>query len=167
MKKGKPTMITIRTDLRPGDVGAVISLHGIHHGRECGFDPTFEAYVAVPLAEFVKRGSEHERLWLAEDDGRLLGCIAIVAASDSLAQLRWFLLDPAYRGQGLGRRLMENAIAFSREAGYSGITLWTVSSLTQAAKLYRAAGFVRVEEKPIARVWGVDVVEERYELTLD
>ena len=49
--------ITIRTDLRPGDFGAVISLHGILHGREFGFDATFEAYVAAPLAEFVQRAS--------------------------------------------------------------------------------------------------------------
>jgi len=44
-------------------------------------------------------------------------------------------------------------------------TLWTVSSLTAAAHLYRSAGFQKVEEKP-GRLWGVDVIEERYELHL-
>jgi GNAT superfamily N-acetyltransferase len=160
-----PTGITIRTDLRPGDIGAVISLHGILHGRECGFDATFEAYVAAPLAEFVKRGSPRERLWLVERDQRPVGCIAIVAASDTVAQLRWFLLDPSLRGIGLGRTLMRHALDFAQQAGYASITLWTVSTLTAAARLYRAAGFVKVEEKPIAKLWGVELVEERYEIS--
>ena len=103
--------------------------HFVEAARERGFDATFEAYVAAPLAEFVKRGSERERVWLAEQDGRLVGSIAIVAASAALAQLRWFLLDPSVRGQGLGRRLMEEAIGFARHAGYAGVTLWTVSTL--------------------------------------
>lgn len=156
--------ITLRTDLRPGDLGAVVSLHGIRYARECGFDAAFEAYVAEPLAAFVKRGSARERIWLAESAGQLVGCIAIVAASDELAQLRWFLLDPSARGQGLGRRLMQHALDFARQSDYAGITLWTVSSLSAAAKLYRAAAFVKVEEKPMAKLWGVEVVEERYEL---
>ena len=40
-----------------------------------------------------------------------------------------------------------------------------VRSLTAAAHLYEAAGFRKVEEKP-GRVWGKDVVEEKYELQL-
>src|SRR5437867_7870156 len=97
-----PGPITLRADLRPGDLGAVVSLHGLVYAREYGFDPTFEAYVAGPLAEFALRGSPRERLWLAERDGRLVGCAAVVAAAPQTAQLRWFLVDPAARGAGLG-----------------------------------------------------------------
>jgi hypothetical protein len=43
--------------------------------------------------------------------------------------------------------------------------LWTVSSLAAAASLYRSAGFRLVEEIP-GRRWGVDVVEQRYDLAL-
>ena len=157
--------VTIRTGLRPGVIGKVISLHGTLYEQESGFDVTFEAYVACPLAEFVLRGSPRECLWMAERDGRLLGCVAIVAASEVTAQLRWFLVDPDARGMGLGKRLLDKAIEFSREHGYRNIILWTVSSLTAAAHLYRAAGFHKVEEKP-GRMWGVDVVEEKYELLL-
>jgi hypothetical protein len=56
-------------------------------------------------------------------------------------------------------------VAFCRAAGYSGIALWTERSLTAAARLYQAAGFRLVEEKP-GRHWGADVVEERCELEL-
>lgn len=158
---------TIRTDLRPGDLGWVVYLHGAVEARELGFDHTFEAYVAGPLAELVRRNSLRERIWLAEAEGRVVGCIAIVeAAEEGTAQLRWFLLSPEARGRGLGKRLLAVALAFCREAGYRRVILWTVSALTTAAHLYRAAGFRKVEEVQGQR-WAVDVVEERYELMLD
>src|SRR6478672_5540102 len=86
--------VTLRTTLRPGDLGAVVQLHGTVYAREYGFDPTFEAYVAGPLAEFVLHPSDRERLWVAERGGRLVGCVAVVAAGPRTAQLRWFLVDP-------------------------------------------------------------------------
>lgn len=157
---------SLRHDLRPGDLGAIVHLHGTLYAREYGFDSTFEAYVAGPLAEFVLAPGDRNRLWIAERGEGIIGCIAIVGVSHTEAQLRWFLVDPAARGLGLGKLLSREAIAFSRHCGYDSVFLWTVSALTAAAKLYRDAGFVKVEEKP-GRQWGVDVVEERYTLRLD
>ena len=160
-----PGAITLRTELRPGDLGSVVQLHGVTYARERGFDPTFEAYVAGPLAEFVRRGADRERLWVAEEGARLVGCVAIVAAAPETAQLRWFLVEPAARGRGLGTRLLREALAFCRECGYTDVILWTESVLTAAARLYLAAGFRKTEERP-GRLWGVDLVEEKYELVL-
>jgi GNAT superfamily N-acetyltransferase len=157
--------VTIRAHLQPGDIGYIVYLHGILYAREYSFDPTFEAYVAGPLSEFVLSASPRERLWIAERDGRIIGCIAIVAASEQTAQLRWFLVDPGARGTGLGKRLMNEAVTFAKSSGYTSVILWTVSALTVAAHLYRSAGFQKTEEKP-GHVWGVDVVEEKYELLL-
>jgi GNAT superfamily N-acetyltransferase len=140
-------------------------LHGVLYARERGFDSTFEAYVAGPLAEFVRAGDPRQRLWIAECDGRLVGCVAIVAASPRTAQLRWLLVDPEVRGTGLGKRLLGEAIAFGKECGYAEIILWTESALTAAARLYLGAGFRKTEEKP-GRMWGVDLVQEKYELRL-
>lgn len=156
--------IQLRTSLRPGDIGRVVQLHGLLYARECGYDHTFEAYVASPLAQFARNDSVHERIWLAERGDRLVGCIAIVAASPDVAQLRWFLVDPSERGAGLGRHLMDQAIAFSHAQGYRSIVLWTVSGLNAAAHLYRAAGFRKIAENP-GHLWGRDVVEEQYELS--
>lgn len=155
----------LRTDIGPGDLGAVVAMHGIVYAREYGFDHTFEAYVAGPLAEFALRGSDRDRLWLAERDGRLVGSVAIVGASEDVAQLRWFLVEPESRGLGLGWTLLDAAVSFCRARGYRSVFLWTVSALAAAARLYRRAGFALVEELP-GRRWGVDVVEERYELLL-
>jgi N-acetylglutamate synthase-like GNAT family acetyltransferase len=161
-----PEGVTVRTALAPGDLGTIVRLHGVLYAREHGFDPTFEAYVAEPLGAFVRAAAPRERLWLAEREGRVVGCVAIVAAAPDTAQLRWFLVDPVARGAGVGRRLLDEAITFSRGAGYRAVLLWTVRSLEAAARLYRAAGFRLVEERPPARLWGTVVVEERYELPL-
>jgi GNAT superfamily N-acetyltransferase len=160
-----PDAVIIRTSLLPGDLGSIVRLHGTLYAQEYGFDPTFEAYVAGPLAEFVRAASDRERLWIAERGGQIVGCVVIVAAAPQTAQLRWFLVDPSARGAGLGKRLLAEAIAFCKAVGYHRIILWTVSALAAAGHLYRSAGFRKVEEKP-GRMWGVDVVEEKYELAL-
>jgi GNAT superfamily N-acetyltransferase len=158
--------ILIRTDVRPGDIGAIVQMHGVIYAREYGFNPRFEAYVAGPLAEFVLKNSPRERLWVAERQGQLVGCVAIVEAGGNVAQLRWYLVDPAVRGAGLGSRLLNEALGFCREAGYTSVILWTVSALVGAARLYQAAGFRKVEQSP-GNDWGVEVVEEKYELQLN
>ena len=157
--------VRLRTEMKAGDLGRIVSLHGELYARECGFDLTFEAYVAGPLAEFVRSHSPANRLWIAEHEDRIVGCVAIVAASAGAAQLRWYLVVPERRRHGLGRRLLTEAIAFSRQQGYETVSLWTVSALAAAAKQYRAAGFRKAEEKP-GTLWGKDVVEEKYELEL-
>ena len=155
--------VTVRTSLRPGDLGTIVRLHGTLYEKEYGFDASFEAYVAGPLSELALRGSSRERLWIAERDGAFLGCVAIVDAGDDVAQLRWFLVVAEARGIGIGRKLLEEAVAFAREEGFVSIFLWTVTALEAAAHLYRAAGFVKVEEEP-GSPWGVPVVEEKYVL---
>ncbi len=159
------TLIALRTDLRPGDMGTVIRLHGIIHARECGFDPTFEAYVAGPLADFVKAADPRGRLWIADQDGEVVGCIAIVPASADTAQLRWFLVAPANRGQGLGRILLGQALDFARDQGFARVILWTVRGLDAAARLYQSAGFNLAEERP-GRMGGQEVLEQKYALDL-
>lgn len=160
-----PDGIMIRTNLLPGDLGEVVRLHGVVYAREHGLDPTFEAYVAGPLAEFVRAGSKRERMWIAERDGHLVGSVAIVQAAREVAQLRWFLVVPEARGVGLGTHLLREAIAFAREQGNASLILWTGNVLTTAARLYTAAGFRKTEERP-GRMWGVELVEEKYEMAL-
>jgi putative acetyltransferase len=161
-----PGGITVRCNLVPGDLGSIVYLHGIVYAREYGFDPTFEAYVAGPLAQFVRASTDRDCLWIAEKDNHIVGSIAIVSASAQEAQLRWFVVDPSARGLGLGTGLLREAVAFCREKQYRAVFLWTVSALTAAARLYRSVGFRKVEENP-AEQWGVKVVEEKYVIALD
>lgn len=157
--------IYIRHELHPGDIGYIIYLHGILYAEEQGFDHTLDAYVAGPLAEFAMAHSPRERIWIVECDGKIVGSAAIIEFSESAAQLRWLLLDPDVRGIGLGRRLVEEAVEFSRSAGYSSVFLWTVDALTPAAAIYQSVGFRKTEEMT-HKLWGCMVTEVRYDLVL-
>ena len=156
----------IRHHLGPGDIGSLVSLHGILYAREYGYDRTFEAYVAGGLAEFVRSfRPDRDRIWLAETAGRTIGSIAIVGRSKADAQLRWFLVHPDHRGLGLGSRLMRAALRFCRARGYRTVFLWTTRELKDAGRLYARVGFTKTAEKT-HRVWGRRVTEERYDLPL-
>jgi N-acetylglutamate synthase-like GNAT family acetyltransferase len=161
-----PRQIHLRTNLKPGDIGQVIYLHGTLYAQEYHWDHTFEGYVAEGLARFALSYEPHrDRLWIAELDGQIVGCVAIVGLSESEAQLRWFLVHPACRGQGLGRQLLREALHFCREHGFKSISLWTVSGLHAAAHLYQSAGFDKTEEKT-HQIWGHLLTEEKYCLSL-
>jgi N-acetylglutamate synthase-like GNAT family acetyltransferase len=156
----------IRHHIRPGDIGYLVYLHGIIYSKEYGYDQTFEAYVASGLAEFVKSFSpDEDRIWLAEINGRIIGSIAIVGRSKVDAQLRWFLVHPDYRGFGIGKELLKDALQFCREHEYKTVFLWTTSELMQACHLYTQFGFNKAEEKT-HEIWGKRVTEERYDLYL-
>lgn len=69
-------------------------------------------------------------LWLGQADGDLL--IEQVSA------------DPAFRGQRIGTRLVEYAVALARETGVPGVCLTTFSEVPWNGPLYRRLGFVEV-----------------------
>ena len=106
--------VTIRRDLRPGDLGRVIELHGRCYDMLPGYGLRFEAYVARTIAEYVLDADANGRMWLAERDGALLGCAAIVLRPGKRGQLRWVLVDPSTRGIGLGKKLVDRALDYCR-----------------------------------------------------
>ena len=158
--------VTLRSELRAGDIGQVVQRHGLIYAVEHGWDHRFEAYVAGPLSEFaLHHDAERERIWLAEIGGRTVGSIAIVSGEADAAQLRWFLVEPDCRGMGVGRLLLDEALAFCRTSGRRRVYLWTAAGLDAAARLYRRAGFTLTESVATGR-WAEGLVEERYDLEL-
>ncbi len=156
----------LRCFLQPGDMGRIISLHGVLYAQEYGYDQTFEAYVATGLTEFVQSfNPESDRVWLAEAEGQVIGSIAVVGRLESGAQLRWFLIHPSCRGLGLGHVLLDGALQFCKECQYRIVFLWTARGLGAAHYLYEQAGFQKVEEKR-HDIWGKTVTEEKYEMHL-
>lgn len=153
----------IRHELRPGDLGMVIHLHGVLYAREYGLDTTFEPYVAKPLADFAMSGAG--RLWIAEEDGRVIGSIAVVDAEEGVGQLRWFLLTPEARGTGLGRRMLETALTYCRDRGMRSVFLWSFAQLDDALRLYERAGF-RITERNTSHLWGAERTEVRMDLDM-
>jgi DNA-binding MarR family transcriptional regulator/GNAT superfamily N-acetyltransferase len=151
---------------RPGDMGWVVQSHGAQYAGEYGFDSSFEALVAEIAAKFLKSfDASRERCWIADIDGAAVGSIFLMRHDDEVAKLRLLLIEPAGRGQGLGKRLVGECIAFARACGYRKITLGTQSILTAARKIYQDAGFVLVASEP-HRSFGQSLIGETWEREL-
>ncbi|MCQ6264663.1 bifunctional helix-turn-helix transcriptional regulator/GNAT family N-acetyltransferase [Fictibacillus sp. WQ 8-8] len=157
--------VTIRS-FQPGDVGFVAHLHGRLYDETYKFGRMFEYYVMKGLTEFMNNTNGGD-LWVAEVNGQIVGSIAITKSSDTLAQLRWFILDEHYQGMGIGKKLMETAIKFCKEQHYQHIFLWTVNILAAARYLYQKYNFKLTEEKPNEDWTETLLMEERWDLDLD
>jgi DNA-binding MarR family transcriptional regulator/GNAT superfamily N-acetyltransferase len=151
---------------RPGDLGWVVQSHGALYAAEYGFDSSFEGLVADIVAKFLTAfDGTRERCWIADLDGAPVGSLFLVRYSDDVAKLRLLLIDPAGRGQGLGQKMVSEAIAFARQCGYRKITLWTQNNLGAARKIYQDAGFELVGTEP-HRSFGQNLIGETWELVL-
>lgn len=161
-----PAGIELRSTLRPGDVGLLIHLHGWLYAEECGYDHRFEGYVCKTFYDlFQKYSPEKDRFWFAEVSGQMIGAIAIVGHSAEVAQLRWFIIRPDYRGCGLGRRLMAEALQYCRDKGFRQVFLYTTDEQQVAVHMYEQAGFREIGESA-CHEWGKTLIEQKYELNL-
>ena len=133
--------ISVRDELRAGDLGSIVALHGKCYQALPGFGLAFEAYVARTVAEYILDAGAKGRIWIAERDGRLVGCTAIVLRDENRGQLRWVLVDQSARGLGLGKRLVNNALQFCRDNGCKEVFLETTDGLPESQALYDALGF--------------------------
>lgn len=151
---------------RPGDMGFVVERHGTLYPAEYGWDSRIEALTAEIVAAFLKNfNPARERCWIAECDGETVGSVFLVRETDEVARLRLLIVDPKARGLGIGRRLVEECIAFARAAGYRKITLWTHAVLVAARAIYAQAGFRLVEEW-MHDEFGKTEASETWELSL-
>ena len=166
MSQSEPT---IRSELRPGDLGEIVAHHGRLYAEEYSVDPSFEAFVAKAVARAGIRGfpSEREAIRIVELGGRHVGSVGLTDEGGGDAAIRWVLLSPEVRGRGLGRRLLGELLAFAQEVGYKRVFLETFSELRAAAHLYLEAGF-RLTSADTAPRWGRDeITYQRYELELE
>lgn len=157
--------ISIRTELKPGDIGYVTYLHGALYAKEYGYGIQFESYVAKGLCEFYEKyNPKRNRIWTCEHNDRMIGFLLLMDRGDA-AQLRYFLIETEFRGMGLGSKLMNLYMDFLHECGYEKSYLWTTHELSTAARLYKRHGFQLTEEKQ-STAFGKPLREQRYDLVL-
>jgi len=155
--------------LRPhqvGDMGWIVHRQAVLYAQEYEWNDEFEAMIAEICGKFITEFQpDKECCWIAERAGTILGSAFVVQQSDAVAKLRMVYVEPAARGTGLGRRLVEECIAFARTKGYRTLTLWTNGNLTAARKLYESLGFILIKAEP-HRSFGHDLIGENWDLML-
>jgi DNA-binding MarR family transcriptional regulator/GNAT superfamily N-acetyltransferase len=152
---------------RAGDMGWVVQRHGEIYWQEYRYDERFEAFCAEIVAHFLLHfDHKGEACWIAEKDGLNVGSVFVVRKSKTAAKLRLLLVEPSARGVGIGRRLVEECIRFSRDTGYRKMVLWTQSELDAARHLYQQAGFKVVDRKRHDSFGRKGLVAETWELGL-
>jgi DNA-binding MarR family transcriptional regulator/N-acetylglutamate synthase-like GNAT family acetyltransferase len=153
---------------RPGDMGWVVERHAALYHAEYGWGPRFEALVAGIAREFLEKlDPARERCWIAERNGERVGSVLVVRdAKQGQARLRLLLVEPSARGSGLGRRLVEECIAFARAQGYRKLVLWTHANLAAARAIYRKTGFRRLDRTEAHRTFGPRAISEFWERDL-
>ena len=157
--------VSIRTELQPGDIGYVTYLHGALYHREYNYGLQFESYVAKGLCEFYEKyNPQRNRIWVCDHKNRMIGFLLLMDRGEA-AQLRYFLIEPEYRGIGLGSKLLNLYMGFLRECGYKASYLWTTHELITAAALYKRLGYKLTEEKE-SNSFGKPLREQRYDLIL-
>jgi peptidyl-dipeptidase Dcp len=158
--------VLIRTELYSGDIGYVTHMHGILYKKEYGYEISFEAYVAMGLYEFYKNyNPQLDRVWVAEHQNKIVGFLLLMVREKNIAQLRYFILDPNYRGIGLGKKLAGLYMDYFHEKKFKSSYLLTTDELFAAAHIYKKMGFVLTEETE-STSFGKPLKEQRYDLVV-
>ncbi len=154
------------TGYAPGAIGLITACHAAYYNEAWGLDLSFEIQVAADLAEFMSRFDPSlDFLELAWAGDVLAGSIAVDGSQpeNEGARLRWFIVAPPFRKQGIGGTLLQEAVDFSKAAGHDPVFLWTFHGLDEARSLYEQAGFRLSREHEVFQ-WGQNILEQRFDL---
>ncbi len=107
-------------------------------GVNLAFQGDFELELAALPGNY---GPPSGRLLVARSNAALAGTVALRPLGEGICEMKRLFVREPYRGQGLGRRLVDHVIQEARTIGYERMRLDTLASMTEAVTLYKSAGF--------------------------
>jgi GNAT superfamily N-acetyltransferase len=134
-----PTIVPFEEHHGPG-VLALISAVFAEYGLT--FDPAgYDADLTRVTAAYTEAGGA---FWVLDAAGRVAGTVAVVPLSPpAQVEIKRVYLEAARRGQGWGRALVEEALAWTAARGQRRVRLWSDVKFTRSHALYERLGFVR------------------------
>jgi putative acetyltransferase len=80
---------------------------------------------------------------LEDHEGSIIGAYGLYPIEGQTCELRKMYLRKSHRGMGLGKFLLDSALAKAKELGFNTVTLETASVLKEAIALYESYGFAQ------------------------
>jgi GNAT superfamily N-acetyltransferase len=151
--------IVVREAVGAGDIDTVRGLlEG--YGEYLAANPAGAANICIEgyAQELERLTDKYAVLLMATVDGTAAGCVALrrIPTDGSACEMKRLWVVGGFRGLGLGRRLVEDAIHWAKREGFETMYLDTVpAAMPEANRLYAAMGFEPVErynESPLAGV---------------
>ncbi len=135
-------MIEIVQVARPAQVEEARRLF-LEYAESLGFSLCFQSFDQELAGLPGDYAPPPGRLLLAYDGGRAVGCVALHASGgDGTCEMKRLYVQPAARGRGAGKALLDAVVAEARAIGYRRMRLDTVEPRMKAAvAMYRSYGF--------------------------
>lgn len=153
----------------PGELGAlgelcVAAYEQFFGGAEDGY--------RAHVADTGRRAREAE-LWVAAEDGRLLGCVTYcppgspwreLSTSADEGEFRMLAVHPEARGRGVGHALAALCDERARGHGATGMVLSSLAEMTDAHRIYTRLGYARSPDRDWDPMPGVHLIAFSKEL---
>lgn len=140
-KENKPVEIAFR-QLQLGEDGTAFkTLNEEWISRYFVLEKKDQETLGDPENTILRKGG---KVFFVEMGGQTVGCVALIPMGGGVYELSKMAVSPAMRGQGIGRKLLEYAIAQARALEASSLFLGSNSVLKNAVHLYEAVGFTHV-----------------------
>lgn len=132
-------------------------------------DPSTDTGYIEHLRDAEPRHREAE-VWVAvDDDDTVLGSVTSCPegspwrelAEPGQGEFRMLAVDPAAQGRGVGRALVEHVVEGFRADGSRGVVICSMSTMTQAHRIYQRLGFGRAPDLDWSPMPGVDLIAFR------
>ena len=107
--------------------------------EEYGFSQFSEEILNAQNEEYVLNNN---KLWLAMENGEIVGTTGIVELPDNHALLKKVYVKETHRGKGIAQQLLDQCLVYAKQLGFDDIILVTYQRLERARAFYSKNGFI-------------------------
>ena len=125
-----------------------------HYGEAKKLFKEYALFIKIDLAfqQFDLEIKKIREMYSAQEGGitlcrmdeKYIGCVAIRKIEDSIGEVKRMFVQPNFQGLGVGKKLLEKALAMAEECNYSLLRLDTLAHMSSAIHLYKAYGFYEI-----------------------
>lgn len=118
------------------------------------FDPKFDSDLFELENVYLKNNGS---VIIAKDLDLIIGCIMVKQITAETAEIRRLRLLPEYRGNGIGKQLLQTAVAFCKKNKFSRIILDTTKKNPVALNMFLKSGFIQIRQDEQSIFLGMDL----------